>query len=219
MIAVLKANPDRVACFGHHVRITEEGLPMETAPCSARKLPTTRTLWHLLGKNSILTGTLCARSWAARAAGGYRTHLKFGEDWEFWCRLATHGDFAPVDAVVLKYRQRSSGANRVLRGTPLRPNLEPILAIFSNSDITCRFTPRQLRERRRKAVIDTYWSAARGELLSGNRVRFAQYVAWGILRYPDSVLRPRLVYLFLMSILRARSAPRPATRLQPSPMN
>ena len=49
----------------------------------------------------------------------------------------------------------------------------------------------------RLAEIDAYWAGARNEYALGRISCFLTYLAIGAFRYPDSLLRPRLVYLFL----------------------
>ncbi|HYG88104.1 MAG TPA: glycosyltransferase family A protein [Azospirillum sp.] len=204
MVAALESAPDRVACFGHHIRIAEDGSPFEAAPPALKRLPDRDTLWHLLAKNFIVNGgAICIRTGAAHAVGGYRTDLALGEDWEFWCRLAARGDFAVVPGgPVLRYRQREAGANRRLRGSALRPNYDALDRIFAAPDLPRRFPPAALRDRRRRAEMDSFWSAARGEYLNGRALRFAQYLLVGALRYPDSLFRVRLVALFVASLFR-----------------
>lgn len=210
MLRVLEGAPDRVACFGHHVRIAEDGSPFEAAPPAFKVLPDRDTLRHLLAKNVIVNGgAICIRTDAARAVGGYRTDLPLGEDWEFWCRLAARGDFATLPGgPVLRYRQRAAGANRRLRGTALRPNFDALDRIFGAPDLTRRFSAAELRDKRRAAEMDMFWSAARGEYLNRRPLRFAQYLLIGALRYPDSLFRVRLVLLFLASLIRTPLASR-----------
>ena len=204
MVQALEAYPDRVACFGHHIRITENGSPFEEAPPTFKRLPDRDTLWHLLAKNIIVNGgAICIRTEMARQVGGYRTDLSLGEDWEFWCRLAARGDFAAIPGgAVLRYRQRAAGANRRLRGTALHPNFDALDRIFEAPDLPLRFSPAELRDRRHLAVMDSFWSAARGEYMNHRPLRFAQYVLVGALRYPDSLLQVRLMLLFVASLFR-----------------
>lgn len=201
MAATMAANPSRVACFGHHMKIDEHGAALgSTTPF--RHLPATDTLRHLLRKNIVVNGgALCIRTEAARRVGGYDPSLRFGEDLEFWCRLAALSDFVPMnDRVVLKYRLRRSGANWNLAGTPFRPNFEALEVIFAAPAVRERFTESELRRHRRLAEINIHWLAARNALTEGRLVRFAQYLVAGALRYPESVFQWRLVYQFFRNL-------------------
>ena len=105
-----------------------------------------------------------------------------------------------TDRVVLKYRLRRSGANWKLAGTPFRPDFDPLEVIFAAPALRRRFTERELRRYRRLAEINTHWLGARNALTERRLIRFAQYLLAGALRYPDSVLQWRLIYLFFRNL-------------------
>jgi glycosyltransferase involved in cell wall biosynthesis len=202
MVATMTASPGQVACFGHHIKIDENGAALGSTAPRSRPLPAQDTLRHLLRKNIIVNGgTVCIRTEAARRVGGYNPSLRFAEDLEFWCRLAVLSDFVPISGrAVLKYRLRRSGANWSLAGTPFRPNLEALEVIFAAPALRQRFTERELRRYRRLAEINVHWLAARNALTEGRVVRFAQYLIAGALRYPESVLQWRLIHLFFRNL-------------------
>lgn len=207
MVTTLDYHPQHVACFGHHLKIAEDGsLLSNVADLRWKLFPTRDTLRHLIAKNFIVCGAICIRTDAARSVGGFNPALKLGEDWEFWCRLALLGDFVPVlDNAVLMYRQRFSSANYRLRNSPLRPNYAAIDVVYSNPEIRRRFSAAELRRRRRLAEIDAFWAGARNEYVQGWRLEFFKYLALGAFWYPDSILRPRLVYLFLRALRQYRT--------------
>ena len=150
MVATLEQMPDRIACFGHHIKISEDGAELSTRSYLRWKmLPSGDTLRNLIAKNFI-SGAICVRTEAARAIGGFNAALALGEDWEFWCRLATLGDFVAMpDEIILLYRQRFSSASYKLRKSPVRPNCEAIDAIYANPTIRARFSSAELKRRRR----------------------------------------------------------------------
>ncbi len=202
MVDALNRQPRCVASFAHHIKIAEDGSDLSTRADIRWKLfPATDTLRQLIAKNFIVCGAICIRTDAARAVAGFNPALRLGEDWDFWCRLAVLGDFAAMpNDVVLLYRQRFSGANHRLRRSPLHPNFEAIDVVYSNPAIRQRFSPVELTRRRRLAEIDAFWAGARNEYSQGRMMRFLTYMAIGVFRYPDSILRPRLVYLFLRGL-------------------
>jgi glycosyltransferase involved in cell wall biosynthesis len=206
MVGTLDRMPRHVASFAHHVKIAEDGSRLTTRADLRWKLfPAADTLRHLIAKNFIVCGAICIRTDAARSVGGFNRELKLGEDWEFWCRLAALGDFAAMpNDIVLLYRQRFGSANFRLRQSPLRQNFEAIEAVYSNIAIRRLFTANELRRRRRQAEIDAFWAGARNEYSRGRTARFLGYLAGGALRYPDSILRLRLVYLFLAGLRRPK---------------
>jgi glycosyltransferase involved in cell wall biosynthesis len=209
MVDVLDKKPERVACFAHHIRIAEDGSELsQRADLRWKMFPANDTLRHLVAKNFIVCGAICIRTEAARLVRGFSPGLKWGEDWEFWCRLAVLGDFAAMpDEVVLMYRQHCSSANFKWRNSPLRPDFKAIDAVYSNPAVRQCFSPAGLKRRRRLAQIDAFWAAARNAYVQGRTVEFLTYMVVGVLRYPDSILRPGLVYLFLRGLRRHSRRP------------
>jgi glycosyltransferase involved in cell wall biosynthesis len=202
MVATMAANPGHVGCFGHHIKIDEDGAALGNTRRALRPLPATDTLRHLLCRNIIVNGgALCVRTEAARRVDGYNPGLRFAEDLEFWCRLAALSDFVPMsDCVVLRYRLRRSGANWNRAGTPFRPNFEALEVIFAAPALRQRFAEPELQRYRRLAEINTHWLGARNALTEGRLGRFAQYLLAGAVRYPDSALQWRLIHLFFRDL-------------------
>jgi glycosyltransferase involved in cell wall biosynthesis len=206
LLAALDDNPKSVAAYGAYLPISETGQQLASAPSRISIFPPRDTLRHLLAKNFIVTGgTLLMRTDAARSAGQFETDITFGEDWDLWCRLALRGDFVPVHGEpVLYYRQRSGGANQAKRGTPLQMNDAAIQRAYGRHEIQSRFTPKELADLERLVRIDTYWAGVRNELAFGSTARFLGYAVIGVVKYPDSILRPKLALRFLASLARAR---------------
>lgn len=194
------ADPAAVAVLGGVQRITEEGQPLPGT--DNRELARgTDQLAALLRKNFVVNGgALAIRHEAALAAGGYDGALRYGEDWEFWCRLAVRGRFAILEGEpVLLYRQVASGANYRARGSALARDLPCLDRIAENPDLRRRFgrqLPRLLRARR----IDIFWSGVRSEVQFGRKGRAVMLGAVGLLLYPDTLLRPGLALRFLRSV-------------------
>jgi glycosyltransferase involved in cell wall biosynthesis len=216
MVDTLDQMPQRVACFAHHIRIAEDGSELSTqADLRWKTFPASDTLRHLIAKNFIVCGAICIRTDVARAVHGFNPALKLGEDWEFWCRLAARGDFAAMpDYIALRYRQRFSSANYQLRKSALRPDCRAIDVVYSNAGICQQFSAAELKRRRRLAEIDAFWAGVRNEYLQDRAFRFLKHVAVGAIWYPDSILRPRLVYLFVCGLLRHMTRP-PSRRSHP----
>jgi glycosyltransferase involved in cell wall biosynthesis len=207
-VTALEANPGVPAAFGGHVKLTEEGVEIAGSarfPMEAGR----NTLKHLLYRNVFVNGgTLAMRTGAARAAGGFAEALSFGEDWEFWCRVALLGDFLALPGVsVLGYRQRASGANHQKAGSARHPNFAPVEAIFSNEMIASRFSKAELRRARQAAQANVFWSAARNALAAGEVRAFLSYVAVGLLRYRQGMLNPRLSLRYAASLIRLSLLP------------
>jgi glycosyltransferase involved in cell wall biosynthesis len=209
MVAALDNNPDRVACFAHHIRITEDGAELtRRTDLPLKMFPAEDTLRNLVTKNFIVCGAICIRTEAARQVRGFNAELKWGEDWEFWCRLAVLADFVAMpNDVVLMYRQHGGSANFRWRNSPIRPDYKAIEAVYSHAAIQQGVPAAELKHRKRLAHIDAFWTAARNAYVQGRTIEFLTYLCVGTLRYPDSILRPGLVYLFLRGLRRAKAMP------------
>lgn len=160
-------------------------------------------LSHLLRKNFIVNGgALAIRRAKVLDCGAYDEELTYGEDWEFWCRLAELGDFAIVPgAPVLLYRQMSSGANYRAKGSVFARNIDCLKKIAAQASMQARFgkrLPKLLRARQ----IDIFWSGVRSELQFGHKARAFAIAFGGFFLYPDSIARPRLAFRFFKSLYR-----------------
>lgn len=196
----LNETPGASCALGEIRRIAEDGseLPGNSNTVLAG---TDGHLEKLLRKNFVVNGgALAIRREAIAKSGTYDPDLSYGEDWEFWCRLAELGDFAIVEgAPVLAYRQVSSGANYRARGSVMAWGLDCINKLYSRQslrDQLGRKLPRYLRSRR----IDIFWSGVRSEFQFGSRFRAFLIAFAGLFVYPDSVLRPSLAIRFVKSL-------------------
>jgi hypothetical protein len=95
--------------------------------------------------------------------------MAYGEDWEFWIRIALQGPFAALGsrAPVLFVRQCAAGAYRRLASHPaaFAPCMD---AIFGNPALPARFGPRRLAAIRRRTEAENQWIIGR-ELIRGGK--------------------------------------------------
>ncbi|WP_343116284.1 glycosyltransferase family A protein [Ostreiculturibacter nitratireducens] len=191
---------DAPAALGVVARIAEDGSPLPGND-NVALAGTDDHLTKLLQKNFVVNGgALAIRRETIEASGGYDTDLAYGEDWEFWCRLAERGDFALIPgAPVLSYRQRASGANYRARGSVLARNVPCLMKISANRSLRNRYGG-ELDRILRKRQIDIFWSGVRSEFQFGSRLRALVIAFGGILLYPDSIARPSLALRFIRSL-------------------
>jgi glycosyltransferase involved in cell wall biosynthesis len=161
LVAALDASPSAVAAIGAYAFV-------DTA--YVRHPPSGDTLRRLLVGNLFANGGhLLVRSEAIRAVGGFLPGIAYGEDWEFWIRIALRGPFvaAPGRMPVLFVRQQPGGAYHRLAADPaaFTPCME---AIFSNPALLARFGPRRLAAIRRRTEAENDWIIGR-ELIRHNR--------------------------------------------------
>jgi hypothetical protein len=117
LVEALDAAPNVVAVGGAYA-FADTGV--------VRVPPSGDILHRLLVRNLFANGGhLLLRSAAVHAAGGFIPGIAYGEDWEFWIRIALQGPFAAVRgrAPVLFVRQHPSGAYHRLAADPPRSHL------------------------------------------------------------------------------------------------
>jgi hypothetical protein len=184
LVRALRA--DVVAAYGPYAFVSEDG-----ARVIARKqgpFPYGDILPRLVVRNLFANGGhLLVRAAAVARAGAFRRDLAYGEDWEYWCRLATQGPFAvvPGTAPLLFVRQRRGSAFLRMASDPQSfvPCME---AIFANPDLTTRLGAKRVAALRRQTDAENTWIVGR-ELVRHGRPREGR--AWlrqSFLRRPSA---------------------------------
>jgi glycosyltransferase involved in cell wall biosynthesis len=153
-----------VAAYGAYAFVAEEAHPgadplwTKTGP-----FPEGDIVERLLVTNLFHNGGhMLIRREAAAAAGGFLAGVRFGEDWEYWLRLAVRGRFAtvPGDAPLLYVRQRTSGAYLRMATDPA--SFAPAMdAIFANPALVARFGAERLAAIRRRTEAENAWIVGR----------------------------------------------------------
>jgi hypothetical protein len=115
-------------------------------------------------------GHLLIRGNALRAAGLFRADLRYGEDWEYWTRLAHHGPFAAVPGrtPLLYVRERHDSAYRVMAARP--ESFDPCMAaIFGNPALRDELGSDRLARLRFLAEAENDWIVGRELIRHGRR--------------------------------------------------
>lgn len=99
---------------------------------------------------------------AIEQAGTFRPELTYGEDWEYWTRLALLGEFVSLRSrePVLFVRERQGSLYRTMAVDPAchRPSLD---AIFSSAAIRNRLGMAFVQNLRTKAEAEIAWAVGR----------------------------------------------------------
>jgi glycosyltransferase involved in cell wall biosynthesis len=134
--------------------------------------PTGDILPRLLVRNLFANGGHVLLRWGAmRRAGRFLPGLRFGEDWEYWIRIALRGPFARTRsrAPVLFVRRHDTGAYRRLAAEPAA--FQPCMdAVFGNPLLLTRFGAERLAAIRRRTEAENAWVIGR-ELIRHDRRR------------------------------------------------
>ena len=168
--AALNADLNAVAAIGAYRRVPASGPDGSLGRGRVQQPEAGDLLEALLVRNRFANGGhLLIRHLMVRATGLFHPGLSYGEDWEYWTRLARLGWFVAVAsrAPVLFARERDGGA---YRGMAARPDsfLPCMDAIFNSPALTRRFGEKGLARLRRRAEAENDWIVGR-ELIRHGR--------------------------------------------------
>lgn len=170
--SALNAAPDAVGAYGAFAFMAEDSEPGD--PPLRRKpgpFPGGDILERLLVENLFANGGhVLLRREAVDRAGPFLTHIRYGEDWEYWIRLAIQGPFAVVSGgePLLYVRQRTGSAyNRMARDpAAFAPAMR---AIFENPALAARLGAERVASIRRRSEAENAWIAGRELIRHGQR--------------------------------------------------
>ena len=170
LAATLDAAPWAVVAYGGYARVgSNQAVSLSPAP------PEGCLLERLVIRNLFANGGhLLIRREAIVDAGEFRRDLSYGEDWEYWTRLALLGEFSAVQShsPLLFVRERPGSAYLSHATDPgaYRPAME---AIHRNPAIGERLGVSRLASLERRAEAETAWAVGR-ELIRHGRLRDGQ---------------------------------------------
>lgn len=167
----LEAAPWAVAACGRYTRVAANGARRRRPSWLTVPPPNGCLLEPLLTRNLFANGGhLLVRREAIEAAGPFRQDLSYGEDWEYWIRVALVGEFVAVRcrAPLLFARDRPEGAYRSNASDPnaYRPAME---AIYANPAITDRLGAVWTASLWRAAEAEMAWTVGRELIRCGHQ--------------------------------------------------
>ncbi len=165
----LQASPRAVAACGRYARVSSSG-----SVHLASRPPQGCLLERLLTRNLFANGGhLLIRREAIEAAGPFREDLRYGEDWEYWTRLALLGEFIstapPGSANPILFVRERPGSALFARATDPAANRPALEAIYRNPAITERFGRTRLATLGKRADAETAWAVGRELIRHGRR--------------------------------------------------
>ena len=172
LMVALASVPAAIAAHGAYAVMAEDARPgdpplrLKGAPALSGDL-----LERLLVQNLFVNGGhMLVRREAIAAAGPFLPHLRYGEDWEYWIRLALQGPFVAVEDAepVLFVRERQGSAYRRMARDPMA--FAPAMAaIYANPLLAERPGPQRLARMRRRAEAENAWIVGRELIRHGDR--------------------------------------------------
>ena len=167
LAAALDNTPSVVAASGRYARVRSDGsMHLSHAPIAGALLE------HLLVRNRFANGGhLLIRRSAVQTAGEFRRDLRYGEDWEYWTRLALVGEFVAADsrAPVLFVRERA-GSVYISHATDPDVYRPAMQTIYGNPTIAECLGQVRLAGLRRRAEAEIAWTVGR-ELIRHGKLR------------------------------------------------
>jgi glycosyltransferase involved in cell wall biosynthesis len=171
LAVALESSPRAVASYGGYGFVTADATPGARAFGLKSFREGTGDLFEALLERNLFAngGHVLIRRTALDAMNGFRTDIVFGEDWEFWVRLAMRGPFAAVPgrSPLLFVRQLPSGAYLRMATDPhaFGPCME---AIFGNALMRSRLGTARRFALRQRAEAENAWIIGRELIRHGN---------------------------------------------------
>ena len=171
LATALEGKPGAVAAYGAYAYASEDGTRITGT--RSGPFPTGDILERLLERNLFANGGhLLIRKAVVASAGGFRPGIAYGEDWEYWIRIALSGPFAVVSgpAPLLLVRQRAGGAYLRMASDP--DFFAPCMAaIFGNPAVGERFGTARLLRIRRQTEAENDWIVGREHIRHGRKAK------------------------------------------------
>ena len=209
MAAALTAHPDAAAVWGRFAMMgAADGAGDPPRRVVRPRLPAGDVLVRLLIGNCFANGGhVLIRRGAALWAGRFNTRLTFGEDWDYFVRLALTGPLMPMPgrAPVLFVRGRADGAYRS-RVADLAAYGPAARAIFGNPDLQARLPPHRLAALDRAGRAEKAWIAGRALLDGGSRPEGLRLLRQSVWRRPTARRIGLLLALHLRGFRRRTAA-------------
>lgn len=189
--------PGLCVAYGDWVFTDESGRPIGPET-KARFMPRpSGMILEPMLRNGFLVhaGSACIRADCLRHVGDWGPY-RLGEDWEYMCRLAAHGDFHYVgEGPVLEYRLHSQSTVRQI-GRNVEELSRVIDAVFSNPLFRDRLPERTLARLKRKRRAVTCAFGAKHCIAGGRWGRaliLALHGIWLDLLNPADLILPSVV--------------------------
>jgi glycosyltransferase involved in cell wall biosynthesis len=204
----LRDDSKAIAAVGRYARVAIGGPLGRASPPPSGDLLQTLLVRNLFANG----GHLLIRRAALAAAGLFRADLRYGEDWEYWTRLARHGLFvaAPTRAPLLYVRERHDSAYRAMATRP--ESFAPCMgAIFGDPALLDILSASRLADLRSLAEAENHWIIGRELIRHGQRTEGRGFLLRS-LRTAPTFKRMALVLAELSPYWRIRTfRPYPAT--------
>jgi glycosyltransferase involved in cell wall biosynthesis len=185
----LRTAPNAIAAVGPYQRVLggPSGNGASVSDARVRRPASGDLLRTLLVRNQFANGGhLLIRRHKVETAGTFNAALTYGEDWEYWIRLACFGSFAATEgrAPLLFVRERRDGAyhDKAARPGSFAPCMD---AVFNAPALRSRFGAAELAELRRLAEAENDWVVGREMIRHGKPAEGRRYLRRSVRAAPS----------------------------------
>lgn len=171
LLTAFDQTPEAVFAYGEGLSFSGETPDIANAapqrpPIAAR--PEGDALAGFLVANPVRTSTAMARRHATQNTSGFPTHLRLGEDWAYWCELASLGPVIYVPGrPLVAYRRHVASATGSL-ATSVAAMAAAIDYVFQAPWVRDVFDPATLRRLRRASEASAFRFISQSCLKSGD---------------------------------------------------
>lgn len=196
LATALDSAPWAAAACGRYARVTANGAARLSPPPHDGCL-----LERLMIRNLFANGGhLLIRHEVVQAAGDFRRDLSYGEDWEYWTRLALLGEFVSVQSrTPLLFARERAGSAMLTRAMDPAAYRAAIDAIHRNAAIANRLGSSRLLRLRHRADAETAWAVGRELIRHGQQRAGQRWLGRSVVSAP-SVRRLLLISLSWLRI-------------------
>jgi hypothetical protein len=193
LLTTLQSSPAAIAAVGAYTFAD---------PRRIRRPPSGDLLPRLLIRNLFANGGhVLIRGEVFQRTGGFLTDIAYGEDWEFWTRIALQGPFAAAPGPpVLFVRQHAGGAYHRLATNP--DAFAPCMAaIFANPALHARFGSAHLAAIQQRTEAENAWIIGRELIRHGRRFHGLMRLRHSFLAHPSAKRAVLLATAHLLPLL------------------
>jgi len=185
MIKPFENNPDIVLTYGNYMPIDIMSNHLPISPYGRLfNRPSGNVLKLILQKNFIgVPGVCCIKSSAIAKNGPFNINISMSEDWEYWCRLASEGDFVFIPRNILRYRQLATSMSSV-QGQKIENFWPAVNSIFNNEKIKKHFSEKHLNKLKNSHIAHIYIFMSSKYILMNNYHNSLQLLFKAIITYP-----------------------------------
>jgi len=197
LAAALDAAPGAAAAYGAYGYVHETDRPgARASELRTGPFPQGDILEDLLERNLFANG---GHMLVRRAmCGSFNTTLRFGEDWEYWVRLALRGRFVlvPGRTPLLFVRRRAGSA--YLRMAMQPESFQPVMdAVFDSPAVRNRLATARRYALRKRAEAENAWVIGRELIRHGRMNEAMKFLRRSI------TLRPSMKRLLMVAAIPA----------------